>query len=156
VGVEAVVLFHRHPRQLTSLPSKLVAEPRVLLLADEELLARSERLFTCSDSASGQLLRHLSSPLRLPDCLDKTSQQEGAFGQRGPDAAALSKSRGTLQRHDEAAECGTTTTAGGAMAQYMLLVYHQEVDPAEQAEREREMPLFVELHRSLREAGLLV
>ncbi len=42
------------------------------------------------------------------------------------------------------------------MAQYMLLVYHQEVDPAEQAEREREMPIFVELHRSLRESGLLV
>ena len=42
------------------------------------------------------------------------------------------------------------------MAQYMLLVYHQEVDPAEQAEREREMPVFVELHRSLRDAGLLV
>jgi hypothetical protein len=42
------------------------------------------------------------------------------------------------------------------MSQYMLLVYQEEVDPAEQAEREREMPLFVELHRSLREAGLLV
>jgi hypothetical protein len=42
------------------------------------------------------------------------------------------------------------------MAQYMLLVYQSEVDPAEQAEREREMPVFVELHRSLREAGLLV
>ena len=42
------------------------------------------------------------------------------------------------------------------MAQFMLLVYHEEVDAAEQAEREREMPLFVELHRSLREAGLLV
>ncbi len=42
------------------------------------------------------------------------------------------------------------------MAQYMLLVYQQKVDPAEQAEREREMPMFVELHRSLREAGLLV
>jgi hypothetical protein len=42
------------------------------------------------------------------------------------------------------------------MSQYMLLVYHQEVDPAEQAEREREMPVFVDLHRSLREAGLLV
>jgi hypothetical protein len=42
------------------------------------------------------------------------------------------------------------------MSQYMLLVYHQEVDAAEQAEREREMPVFVELHRSLREAGLLV
>jgi hypothetical protein len=42
------------------------------------------------------------------------------------------------------------------MSQYMLLVYQQEVDAAEQAEREREMPLFVELHRSLREAGLLV
>ena len=42
------------------------------------------------------------------------------------------------------------------MAHYMLLVYQPEVDPAEQAEREREMPMFVELHRSLREAGLLV
>ena len=42
------------------------------------------------------------------------------------------------------------------MAQYILLVYQPEVDPAEQAEREREMPMFVELHRSLREAGLLV
>ena len=42
------------------------------------------------------------------------------------------------------------------MSQYMLLVYEEEVDPAEQAEREKEMPMFVELHRSLREAGLLV
>jgi hypothetical protein len=42
------------------------------------------------------------------------------------------------------------------MAQYMLLVYQSEVEQAEQAEREREMPIFVELHRSLREAGLLV
>jgi hypothetical protein len=42
------------------------------------------------------------------------------------------------------------------MPQYMLLVYQTEVDQAEQAEREKEMPLFVELHRSLREAGLLV
>jgi hypothetical protein len=42
------------------------------------------------------------------------------------------------------------------MPQYMLLVYQQEVDAAEQAEREREMPMFVEFHRSLREAGLLV
>jgi hypothetical protein len=42
------------------------------------------------------------------------------------------------------------------MARYMLLVYQQEVDPAEQAQREKEMPAFVELHRSLREAGLLV
>jgi hypothetical protein len=42
------------------------------------------------------------------------------------------------------------------MSQYMLLVYQEEVDPAEQAEREREMPVFVEFFRSLREAGLLV
>jgi hypothetical protein len=42
------------------------------------------------------------------------------------------------------------------MSQYMLLVYQEEVDPAEQAERERKLPLFLELHRSLREAGLLV
>jgi hypothetical protein len=37
----------------------------------------------------------------------------------------------------------------------MLLVYEQEVDPAEQAEREHITPTLVELHASLREAGLL-
>jgi hypothetical protein len=42
------------------------------------------------------------------------------------------------------------------MAQYMLLVYHEEVDPAEQAEREKVTPALLELHASLREAGLLV
>ena len=41
------------------------------------------------------------------------------------------------------------------MAQYMLLVYQEEVDAAEQDEREQIMPLLVELHRGLREAGLL-
>jgi hypothetical protein len=38
----------------------------------------------------------------------------------------------------------------------MLLVYHDEVDPAAQAEREKITPMMLELHRSLREAGLLV
>src|ERR671915_1630482 len=47
-------------------------------------------------------------------------------------------------------------TSGGAMSQYMLLVYQEEVDPTEQAEREAELPMFVEFFRSLREAGLLV
>jgi hypothetical protein len=42
------------------------------------------------------------------------------------------------------------------MAQYMLMVYEEEVDPAVQAERERQLPLFAEMNRSLREAGLLV
>src|SRR5919109_3361698 len=42
------------------------------------------------------------------------------------------------------------------MAQYMLLVYQEEVDAAEQAEREKVTPLLAELHASLREAGLLV
>src|SRR5215208_6430134 len=42
------------------------------------------------------------------------------------------------------------------MSQYMLLCYQPELDPAEQAEHEVELPLFVELHRGLREAGLLV
>ena len=42
------------------------------------------------------------------------------------------------------------------MAQYMLLVYHEEVDPAEQAEREQVTPALLELHASLREAGLLL
>src|SRR5918999_2762222 len=42
------------------------------------------------------------------------------------------------------------------MSQYMLLVYEEEVDPAEQAEREKELPMMLELHAGLREAGLLV
>jgi hypothetical protein len=42
------------------------------------------------------------------------------------------------------------------MSQYMFLVYQEEVDPAVQAEHERQLPVFLELHRSLREAGLLV
>jgi hypothetical protein len=42
------------------------------------------------------------------------------------------------------------------MAQYMLLVYHEEVDAAVQAEREKVTPTLAELHAGLREAGLLV
>jgi hypothetical protein len=42
------------------------------------------------------------------------------------------------------------------MSQYMLLVYEEEVDPAAQAEREQVTPTLLELHASLREAGLLV
>ena len=42
------------------------------------------------------------------------------------------------------------------MSQYMLLVYEEEVEPAVQAEREKGLPTLVELHRSLRDAGLLV
>lgn len=42
------------------------------------------------------------------------------------------------------------------MSQYLLLVYEEQVDPTEQAEREKELPMMLELHRSLREAGLLV
>jgi hypothetical protein len=42
------------------------------------------------------------------------------------------------------------------MSQYMLLVYEEEVDAAEQAEREHVTPLLAQLHASLREAGLLV
>jgi hypothetical protein len=42
------------------------------------------------------------------------------------------------------------------MAQYMLMVYEEEVDAAVQAEREHVTPMLTELHQSLREAGLLV
>jgi hypothetical protein len=42
------------------------------------------------------------------------------------------------------------------MSQYLLLVYEEELEPAGQAEREKELPMMLELHRSLREAGLLV
>src|SRR5919108_4009806 len=42
------------------------------------------------------------------------------------------------------------------MSRYMLLVYEEEVDAAEQAEREQVTPTLLELHAGLREAGLLV
>ena len=42
------------------------------------------------------------------------------------------------------------------MSQYMLLVYEEELDEAGQAEREKTLPVLLELHDSLREAGLLV
>jgi hypothetical protein len=42
------------------------------------------------------------------------------------------------------------------MSRYMLLVYQEELDPAEQAEHEADLPMLVEFFRSLREAGLLV
>lgn len=42
------------------------------------------------------------------------------------------------------------------MPNYMLLLYAPEVEPAEQAEREAELPVWFELNESLREAGLLV
>jgi len=42
------------------------------------------------------------------------------------------------------------------MAQYMLLVYEEEVDAAGQAERDKALPMMLELHAGLREAGLLV
>ena len=41
------------------------------------------------------------------------------------------------------------------MSQYMLLVYEEEVDPADQAEREKLTPILLEMHSGLREAGLL-
>ena len=41
------------------------------------------------------------------------------------------------------------------MSQYMLLLYAPEVDEAEQAEHEAELPLWRELNESLREAGLM-
>jgi hypothetical protein len=49
-----------------------------------------------------------------------------------------------------------TTRVGGAMPHYMLLVYEAELDAAGQAERETVLPVLLELHDSLREAGLLV
>jgi hypothetical protein len=42
------------------------------------------------------------------------------------------------------------------MPEYMLLLYATPADEAEQEERERELPLWLELNESLQEAGLLV
>jgi hypothetical protein len=41
------------------------------------------------------------------------------------------------------------------MSQYMLLLYASEAEGEELAEREAEMPVWLELNRSLEEAGLL-
>ena len=41
------------------------------------------------------------------------------------------------------------------MSQYMLLLYATEVEGEELVEREAEIPIFLELNRSLEEAGLL-
>src|SRR5262249_61149328 len=49
VGVETVVLLHRHPGQFAPLPGELVADPCVLLLSDEELLTCNEPLGTRAD-----------------------------------------------------------------------------------------------------------
>ena len=42
------------------------------------------------------------------------------------------------------------------MAQFMLMCCQAEVDPAEQDERDAELPMLAELHRKLREAGILL
>jgi hypothetical protein len=42
------------------------------------------------------------------------------------------------------------------MPNYILLLRAEEADEAEQAERDAEIPVWIELHDSLREAGLLV
>jgi hypothetical protein len=42
------------------------------------------------------------------------------------------------------------------MPSYMLLLYADEAGPEEQAEREAEMPAWIELTKSLKDAGLLV
>jgi len=41
------------------------------------------------------------------------------------------------------------------MSQYMLLLYATEVESEELAEREAEIPMWLELNRNLEEAGLL-
>jgi hypothetical protein len=42
------------------------------------------------------------------------------------------------------------------MAQYMLMCCNPEMDAAERADAEARMPLLQELHRNLREAGILL
>ena len=42
------------------------------------------------------------------------------------------------------------------MAQYMLMCCQPEADRPEAADNDREMPMLLELHRNLREAGILL
>jgi hypothetical protein len=68
----------------------------------------------------------------------------------------LSKSRAVLRRTDDGRVSGGEFERGAVMSQYMMLLYAPEVDEAEEAERFAELPLWLELTESLREAGLLV
>jgi hypothetical protein len=66
VGLEPVLLVDRDRGQLASLLRKLVAEPGVLLFADEELVACGEPFFTCSDLViSHGCLLHVVTTLGL-------------------------------------------------------------------------------------------
>src|ERR671930_41358 len=58
VRVEAVLLLHPHPWQLASLLRELVAEPGVLLLADEQLLTCGEPFLTRADPVLSHLFSH--------------------------------------------------------------------------------------------------
>src|SRR5262249_32934481 len=55
-GVEAVFLVDRDPWQFAALPREFVAQPGVLLLAGEQLVAGSCPLFPCSDLVTGHCL----------------------------------------------------------------------------------------------------
>jgi hypothetical protein len=48
-----------HPGQVATLPGELVADPRMLLLAEEELLACGKPFLTGSDSVISHSLSHL-------------------------------------------------------------------------------------------------
>jgi hypothetical protein len=56
----------------------------------------------------------------------------------------------------EAAYRAANASKENVMSQYMMLLYAPEVDDAEQAEREAELPLWQELNESLQAAGLLL
>jgi hypothetical protein len=58
VGLEAVILLDSDPGHLAPLTRQLVAEPGVLLLAGEQLVAGNLPLLPCSDLVIG----HRSSP----------------------------------------------------------------------------------------------
>src|SRR5918995_2060052 len=104
----------------------------------------------------------LDSPRKLDQgCAPRrrSSSERSTVGQRrGPVALECCPNRAAcgdvLVRAAQGA--ANTTYVGGAMAHYMLLVYQPEVEPAEEAERDAELPMYLEFHRSLREAGLLV
>jgi hypothetical protein len=81
VRIQAVVLLQPHPRQFTPPLRDLVAEPGVLLFADEERVARGEPFLTCSDPVLSHLLGHLSRSF-------SSSQLRGRLAAPSPNVAA--------------------------------------------------------------------
>src|ERR671936_2487277 len=94
VRVEAILLLHPPPGELASLPRELVAEPGVLLFADEQLLACGEPFFACPDV----VISHFFSPSCRHGSLVWLAPVPASFCRSFIAASPVLTPRGSLRR----------------------------------------------------------